>query len=396
MVNLVDWRSLASGSAQHQLGLFRAWTRSGYEVRMIAPRPPESASLPSDLRAAARFSPSFRRLRLPSSLDTLAQIVELVILRLTWKPDIVFSRVNSLTALLVAACRLMGLRVIIDHNGWLAKERRQAGGSRILAWLEERSQVAAAKWASGSRCVTRGMAEALSERGVSRGRLCAIGNGTDTEEFRPMDRRAALSAFGLSRERDYVGFLGNVVPWHRVDVAISAFARIAAEFPRLDFLIFGDGPSVVDLKQQAKDAGLADRVIFMGRVESDRANEAINCFTLGVVPLTLQRDTAFGYSPVKIRDYAAAGCPVLTGAVPDNLELDGIGWLFTHAPDDASEMAAQLRALFERPERLRAGAELARAYAVANFDWDEIGDRILRQLDPVAFAPKPPDDQRTL
>lgn len=381
MINLVDWRSLASGSAQHQLGLLRAWGRMGYEVRMIAPGPSLSSGLPPDLAAAIRFAPSFRQIRLPSSLDTLTEILSLIAMRMTWKPDIVFSRVNSMTALLVAVCRVMRLKVIIDHNGWLSKERREVGGNRLLARLEEWSQVTAAKWANGSRCVTHGMAGALHKRGIARDQLCVVGNGTDTEEFRPLDRTTAVSAFGLAPDRDYVGFLGNVVPWHRVDVAIAAFASIAARFHNWDLVIFGDGPTVADLQKQARDVGLEDRVLFMGRVAAGRANLAINCCSLGIVPLTLQRDTAFGYSPVKIRDYAAAGCPILTGAVPDNLELDGQGWLFTHAPDDSRSMADRLAQLLEAPDQLRAGALLARAYAVAHFDWDEIGSEILRHLD---------------
>jgi glycosyltransferase involved in cell wall biosynthesis len=390
MINLVDWRSLASGSAQHQLGLLRAWSRAGYEVRMIAPGIADKGGLPGDLAAALTFSASLRRFRLPSSLDTLTGILSLMAMRMTWKPDIVFSRVNSLTVLLVAVCRLIGLRVVIDHNGWLAKERQQGGGNPLLSRIEEWSQVTAAKWAHGSRCVTRGMAEALRRQGVAPDRLCVVGNGTDSEDFRPVDRSTALAAFGLPAARNYVGFLGNVVPWHRVDVAIAAFATIAASYPRWDLVIFGDGPSIADLRRQAEEAGLQGRVLFMGRIESSRANLAINCLGLGIVPLTLQRDTAFGYSPVKIRDYAAAGCPVLTGAVPDNLELDGMGWLFTHTPDDPRSMAGQLARLLGAPDVLGTGAELARAYAVAHFDWDEIGGEILRRLDDAPRRPHRP------
>lgn len=225
------------------------------------------------------------------------------------------------------------------------------------------------------------MADALRSHGVPADRLHIVGNGTDTEHFHPADRDLALSSFGLPVERDYVGFLGNIVPWHRVDIAVAAFRIIAARFPRLDLLIFGDGPSLGDLGRQAAEAGLSDRVRFMGRVGAERANDAINCFTLGVVPLTLQRDTAFGYSPVKIRDYAAAGCPVLTGAVPDNTDLDGLGWLFTHPPDDAQAMAQQMDMLFSEPERLRQASELARAYALANFDWEIIGEQIMSRFE---------------
>lgn len=382
MVNLVDWSTLGSGSAQHQLGLMRAWGRSAYDIRMLAPRPQAGSQLPLDLERSVTFVPTARSIRLPRSLVTVFQILWLTALRFSWRPDIVFSRVNSLTVFLVAVCRLLGLKVIIDHNGWLAKERRQGGGNSWLASLEELSQTTAAKWATGSRCVTRGMATALAAAGVAPGKLHVAGNGTNTEDFRPLDRSQALTEFDLSPSRTYIGFLGNIVPWHGVDIAIEAFIAASSQLPQADMLIFGDGPSVSDYARRIQDAGMAGRIRLMGRVEASRANKAINCFSLGVVPLTLRRDTAFGYSPVKIRDYAAAGCPVLTGAVPDNTELGDQGWLFTHAPDDPDAMAQQLVAILSDPARLHSASEIARAYAVANFDWDVIGTRIMQHFDP--------------
>lgn len=381
MVNLVDWSTLGSGSAQHQLGLMRAWRRSAYDIRMLAPRPQAASKLPQDLVRSATFVPTARSLGLPRSLVTVFQIVWMTLIRFSWRPDIVFSRVNTLTVLLVAVCRLLNLKVIIDHNGWLAKERRQAGGNSWLASLEELSQSTAAKWANGSRCVTRGMAKALADAGVAPAKIYVAGNGTDTEEFRPIDRSEALAEFKLAPSRDYIGFLGNIVPWHGVDVAIEAFILASSQLPNVDMLIFGSGPSLPDYARRIEDAGLANRIHLMGRIDASRANKAINSFSLGVVPLTLRRDTAFGYSPVKIRDYAAAGCPVLTGAVPDNTELDHQGWLFTHAPDDPAAMGQQLIALFSDPARLRSASEIARAFAVANFDWDVIGTRILQHFD---------------
>ncbi len=381
MVNLVAFDS-ASGSNQHQLGLMNSWLQMGHQVRMLTPAAGAMPALPEQHRGRVRATPRLAgRLRLPPSLDTLFQLPALILEAWRLRPDVVYSRVNMATFVLVLVARALGLKVAVEHNGWLAKERREAGGSGRLAAFEEWAQIAASRTAHFTRSVTRGMADELVAGGVAPARIISLGNGCDVSQFFPLPRAQALAAFGLEAGRTTIGFIGNMVPWHGLDTAIEGFSIAAKTHPELDLVIFGDGPARASLEALSQRLQPRSRVRFMGAVGLERANLAVNCFDIAILPLTEKRDTAFGYSPIKIRDYAAAGRLVLTGHVPDNTELTGHGWLHTHKADDPLDMARVLDILLARPQEWPQASRAARTYAEQHFAWPVIARVIAARLE---------------
>lgn len=375
MVNLIDWSKM-SGGGQHQMGLFRAWRAAGHHVGMISPCRTDTSAMPADIATALIAMPSLGRFGLPASLDTLAQIPSVIRAARRGRFDVVYTRHNMLTPVLVAACRLAGLRIVTEHNSWLPSQRRVDNGSSVLGWLEGLGQIWGTRWASGSRCVTPGLAGHLAARGVRADRLCAIGNGTDLTNFFPVARAEALAACKLAPERTYVGFIGNIAPWHGLDQALEGFAATCTSFPDTDLLIFGDGRTQSHLKDLARGLGIDDRVRFMGRVAHDRANLAINCFDVALLPLSARNDIGFGFSAIKLRDYAAAGRLVLTGHLLGAIELTAEPWLVTHAPDDGADLGRQLAAMLANRDGWPAAALAARRYAEAHFDWSVIAGEI--------------------
>jgi glycosyltransferase involved in cell wall biosynthesis len=264
----------------------------------------------------------------------------------------------------------------------MAREQRLAsGGSKAVAWLDRLSQIGASRIGNGSRCVIQGLADRLRQSGVEPARLAAIGNGTDCENFSPMPRSEALARFGLPEDRSYIGFIGNIMPRHGLSTALEGFAKLADRHPDADLLLIGDGPGLAPLLEQAGRLGLASRVRAPGRAPYEEVNAAINCFDLAVLPLSMTDDTGFGFSPFKLRDYAAAGRLVLTAHVPGNIELSGEPWMLTHVPDSAADFASALGLWLES----RSGdaghwdqaRERARQLALRKFAWSKIAEDIL-------------------
>ena len=380
MVNLTDWSGM-SGGAQHQLGLFEAFRAAGHEVRMLTTGDGDCPAMPYGVREVATIVRSLRSLRLPANLDTLAQLPALIAEIVRFRPDMVYSRLNSFTLTVAAICRATGTRIVLEHNSWLESQRLAAGGSKRLASFERLMQIGATRLADASRCVTPGLADRLHQSGVAASRLAAIGNGTDCAHFFPIERADALRQFGLSLDRSYIGFIGNIMPWHGLSTAIAGFAKVAGKFPDADLLVFGDGPGLAPLLEQARRLGLAERVRAPGRVPFDDANAAINCFDLAILPLSMTHDIGFGFSAIKLRDYAAAGRVVLTGHVQGNIELASEPWMLTHAPDNAEDFASALGVWLESREG-DAGhwdhARLeARRFAQNHFAWSRIAAGII-------------------
>jgi glycosyltransferase involved in cell wall biosynthesis len=393
MVNLTDWSGM-SGGAQHQLGLFEAFRAQGHELRVLTVGHGECPAMPYGVREVASIVEDVSRFGLPGNLNTLAQLPALIGQIMSFRPDVIYSRANTFSLAVVAVGKMLGVRVVLEHNSWLESQRRVGGGSSWLGAAERYLQIGASRLADASRCVTQGLVDRLAQAGVAENRLHAIGNGTDCDHFFPIDRNQALQQFGLPADRTYIGFIGNIMPWHGLTTALDGFSRLAAAHPKADMLVFGDGPGLAPLVEMARRLGLTERVRIMGKVPFAAANAAINCFDLSILPLSLRQDIGFGFSAIKLRDYAAAGRIVLTGLVPGNIELSAEPWLITHAPDDAGDFASALGLWLESQQGDQGHWELAqrqaRVYALQNFAWSKIAARIadfIGALDPALTEP---------
>jgi glycosyltransferase involved in cell wall biosynthesis len=242
--------------------------------------------------------------------------------------------------------------------------------------------------------VTPGIGAKLREHGIAAEKLVAVGNATNLEHFHPSDRTQALATFALDARRRYIGFIGNLAPWQGLGTALAAFREIKDNYPAWHLLIAGDGPDRERLEATSRSLGVDGAVTFLGAVAYADAARCIGGFDIAIAPFTHARNAAIGLSPLKIRDYAACGRPVVTSDIPGLNDLAEAGWLLLHRPDDPVDMARALAALIE-DERLREtmGAK-ARAFAEANFGWGDVAGSICAAMegcDPDASGAAAPD-----
>lgn len=367
------------GGSLHQIALMRCFTEMGHAVRMLSPRRPESQRIPSDIRDRVTLTPAMKRIGLPAAFDTIVQIPALVACRVRARAETLYTRVNLFTWMVVGLGRILGMRVVVEHNSWCPGERQARGGGRFALALEKFSQMASANWAHVSRCVTPGIARLLEQHGVPGDKLVVIGNGVDTDVMRPLHRADSDSmetGGGVIR----LGYMGGLVNWQGVEHAIQAMTHLQ-DIPSLELLIAGDGPERPALEALARRLGVTDRVRFLGYVPRDEAVKVINRFDIALAPFTRRRNEEIGLSPIKIRDYAAVGRIVVAARIDGIAELSPDGWLFTHRPDDPEDLANVVRQVLRRPaaERIDLGRR-AREYAEAQFDWRQIAARVARYL----------------
>ena len=121
--------------------------------------------------------------------------------------------------------------------------------------------------------------------------------------------------FGLAGDAQLVATVARANKYKGIDFALEVFALIAQTQPEINFtyLMLGDGPHLAEFKQRAAQLGLAERVVFLGRVES-------------VDDYLIACDIAFhpslgevGYC-LAILEYMQANLPVV---VPDNPSVCG-------------------------------------------------------------------------
>ena len=383
MISYVDLGESTAVSA-HFLGLMREFARLGFAVQVILPRPRRGP--PQELEGVTfHWTPNPQRPHLLSLLRFPLQLP--AIIKVCWRcpPAFIYLRYAPLVSLELWALkwlrklpRLRGLRLVLEVNGWDPDERKLSGAGAFKLWLLRRLHLYSARTADLIRVVTPGLKELLTQEGIEPEKIFVAGNGTDVERFLPLDKAQARAALGLEPDNLYVGFIGNLARWQGVDLLLRSVEQVARSVPGVKFLIGGGGPELEPLKQLARELGVAAQVIFSGEVPHERASFYINCFDIGVaLKVGLSR---IGFSPLKIRDYAACGVPIVASRVRglEMVEEQGMGLLTQ--PEDPEALAEALIKLLSEPELRLAMGRRARAYAEGELSWRVVAEEIVRQV----------------
>jgi glycosyltransferase involved in cell wall biosynthesis len=206
----------------------------------------------------------------------------------------------------------------------------------------------------------------LAALGASGARIAVVPCGVDLEHFRP-DGPVALKTPGRRR----LLTVGRLVERKGVDDAIRALARV----PDTELVVAG-GPAVehVDsdpeaqrLRRVALRAGVADRLVLLGRV-SREAMPAL--FRSADVVVAVPWYEPFGIVPLEAM---ACGRPVVASAVGGMLDTvpDGRTGLLV-PPKDPKTLALQLNRLLADDDLRRSLGEAGIRRAQSLYGWDRV------------------------
>jgi PEP-CTERM/exosortase A-associated glycosyltransferase len=152
---------------------------------------------------------------------------------------------------------------------------------------------------------------------------------------------ALREALGL-RDATVVGFAGSFFAYEGLDLLIEAAARLLPRHPRLRVLLVGGGPHEPALRALAARRGIAERVVFTGRVPHAQVQRYYDLIDVLAYPRRRMRLTEL-VTPLKPLEAMAQGRMLVASDVGGHRELvrDGnTGWLF--AADDADALAAAI------------------------------------------------------
>jgi MMP alpha-(1->4)-mannosyltransferase len=205
---------------------------------------------------------------------------------------------------------------------------------------------------------------------VPRARLRMLGNGLDTELFRPDPevRRADDEILCVARASD---------PNKGVRTLIAALGRL----PGLRLTLVDDASAGNEARRWAREAGCADRLQLTGRVTSGALVGLYRRAMLVVVP---SRYEGFG---LPAAEAMACGTPVVaaaSGALPEVVRTGGGGILVP--PENPEALAKAIAALAEQPEARRALAARAPGRIEAAYSWTRVAARTAEVYTELAEA----------
>jgi glycosyltransferase involved in cell wall biosynthesis len=219
----------------------------------------------------------------------------------------------------------------------------------------------------------------LDDLGRDPRKCVVVHNGIDLERFSPSVAGHGVRAeFGLAETTPLVGTVSRLGEERKgVKYFVDMIAAVARTHPAARFVVVGDGHLRPRLEAQARDLGIAERVIFTGeRTDVARLLAAMDVF---VMPSLYE---ACQYS---LLEAMAMGKPVVAtpaGVAPD-VVLDHVTGLLVPLADSAALAHAVNELLDDAPLARRVGAR-ARDLMARQFSVGAMLDNIARVYDEAA------------
>jgi glycogen(starch) synthase len=307
-----------------------------------------------------------------AQMDALAARLEAVVAEV--RPDLLHAHspvLNALPALRVG-CRF-GIPVVyevrafwedaaVDHGTTREGSLRYRASRLLETWAMRR--------ADHVFTICEGLRSDIVGRGLPAGKVSVIPNAVDAEAFeaRGVRDEALASRLGLTRAT-VLGFLGSFYAYEGLDLLLDALPGLVAARPDIRVLLVGGGPQETSLRAQAAALGVADKVVFTGRVPHDEVGRYYELVDILVYPRHSMRLTEL-VTPLKPLEAMAGGKLVAASDVGGHRELvkDGVtGRLFS--PDHADALRDVLLDWLDRRHEWPAYRTRARQFVEAQRTW---------------------------
>jgi colanic acid/amylovoran biosynthesis glycosyltransferase len=151
--------------------------------------------------------------------------------------------------------------------------------------------------------------------------------------------------------------------------SLRAFAKFAEQYPNARFTIAGDGPLLNEMKEQARELGIAGRVTFAGFISQPSLRELCYRSHIFLHPSETAADGNQEGVPNSMLEAMATGVPAFAtnhGGIPEVIEHGVSGVLV--AERDAGGLAEELLHYAAHPEKLAAIAEAGAEQVGAKFE----------------------------
>jgi glycosyltransferase involved in cell wall biosynthesis len=362
---------VAGGGSRQVIEFVRALAARGHAVRVVAPKP--QACMDEALTLGGARAVWVRVLRLSVIRPLMYFMGSAVALFRTMrreKPDILlwFDSPGQVAPLWCA--RAMRCPYVLFVNGLPGEELNGLWGWAPFRGLAQRALRLSAQHAQAIVSVCREIPIWMqNEWGIEAARCQVIRNGVDASACEPRDKAEARRRLRLSLDRLYIGFVGGFFPWHGLDTLVDAMTILRRECPTATLLLVGDGRTKLALESLVQQRGLAEAVLFVGRVGFDEVPWWIGASDLCVV---LHRPVRFypGDS-MKLWEYLACARPVVATAgegYGDLVETLGAG--VSVKGEDARALAEGLLRILRNPLVARKMGQCGRAAVLDSHTWE--------------------------
>lgn len=290
------------------------------------------------------------------------------------RPDILHAHSPALNA--IAALRVgkqLGIPVVYEIRAFWEDAAVDHGTS--IEWglryrLTRAMETYAIQRSDAVTTICEGLRTEILSRGIAAEKVTVIPNAVNIDDFTVGEARdtALASHLGID-DKIVLGFIGSFYAYEGLNVLLDAVPMMLAQNPKICVLLVGGGPQDAALKQQAITLGIAEKVIFTGRVPHNQVQSYYNLVDVLVYPRLRMRLTEL-VTPLKPLEAMAQGRLLVASNVGGHRELieDGTTGVLFNAVDSQA-LASKVLDLIAKPERWTALRKAAREYVENERNW---------------------------
>ena len=290
------------------------------------------------------------------------------------KPDVLHAHspvLNAIPAIRVG--KRLGIPVVYEIRAFW-EDAAVDHGTTAEGSLRYRATRAMETWAIKRAghvfTICEGLRRDIIGRGPPENKITVIPNAVDVEGFQLSgEPDAALKQqLGLAG-KTVLGFVGSFYAYEGLDLLLDAFPALLGLHADLRILLVGGGPQDANLKARAERLGIADKVVFTGRVPHSEVSRYYDLIDLLVYPRHSMRLTEL-VTPLKPLEAMAQGRIFAASDVGGHRELirDGeTGRLF--AAGDAGALADTVSAMLNGRENWPAMRQAGRRFVEEVRNW---------------------------
>lgn len=241
------------------------------------------------------------------------------------KPQILHAHspvLNAIPALRVG--RALGIPVVYEVRAFwedAAVDHGTTSEGSLRYQATRRLETYALQRAAHVFTICEGLRRDIVERGIPAAKVTVIPNAVDIDNFEPggTPDEALKSQLGLAG-CTVLGFIGSFYAYEGLDLLLEALPALLRERPDVRVLLVGGGPQEAALKAQAQHLGVADKVVFTGRVPHAEVKRFYDLVDVLTYPRHSMRLTEL-VTPLKPLEAMAQGRLLVASNVGGHREL---------------------------------------------------------------------------
>jgi phosphatidylinositol alpha-1,6-mannosyltransferase len=173
-------------------------------------------------------------------------------------------------------------------------------------------------------------------------------------------------------------------------MGIRALASLSRDFPRLRYIMVGEGHDEQRLRGLARELGVADKVAFVGPMRDDELPEAYATSTVYLGASRVDKEINVEGFGISFLEAGASGIPSVagdSGGVRSAVRDGETGIVVP--PTDADAIADAIRALLLNPEKRHQMGRAARSAVETHYNWDRVARDTREFTNEVVGQPSP-------